>query len=321
MLTIRSAQITAFYLFDVSESIHLQRLPGLLQTSAQPARLASKPAIPSYVRYQSPPLQVDGDAIGVADLDGYDVRIKAFDYGVVSLSLTKAFRGSWEELIATAARLTVENALEAGAERICNGFVQRIHTALDQPRERFLSEDYFVFSVTAFDRPLSADAVVAEAGHEIARLLRAEIQPLSQQERDEVLRHRLSYLANDLVVPTWSTALVYDTEAASRARSRSSSTRTRSSLQFRYYDDLLNGRSRGSTRSWRRATGYNHWSAAPLHACRAAGTRALHRRQRADRSHGERAEARRRRVRRAAPRPHAHSRLGVTPWRGRSATS
>jgi hypothetical protein len=312
--TITSARITAFYLFDVSESIHLQQLPGLLQTSAQPARLASKPAIPSYVRYQSPPLQVDGDAIGVADLDGYDVRIKAFDYGVVSLSLTKAFRGSWEELIATAARLTVENALEAGAERICNGFVQRIQTALDQPRGRFLSEDYFVFSVTAFDRPLSADAVVAEAGHEIARLLRAEVQPLSQQERDEVLRHRLSYLANDLVVPTWSTALVYDTESSIQGALEIFEYANSQLLQFRYYDDLLNGRLASIYRELETRKSYNHWwprrytrAARQVHALFIDVNELTDRTENALKLVGDVYAARLLAL--------AHSRLGVTAWR------
>ena len=35
----------------------------------------------------------------------------------------------------------------------------------------------------------------------IAQLLRGEREALSRQERDEVLRHRISYLADDLVVP------------------------------------------------------------------------------------------------------------------------
>ena len=37
-------------------------------------------------------------------------------------------------------------------------------------------------------------------------MLRGERQPLSQQEITSVLTHRLSYLANDLVVPTWNAA-------------------------------------------------------------------------------------------------------------------
>lgn len=313
-MPIRSGHVTAFYLFDVSESIDLPRLPALLQTATEPARLASKPAIPSYVRYQSPPLQVEGAAIGVRDLDGFDVRIKAFDYGVVSLSLTKPFTGTWDELIASASRLTVENALEAGAERICREFVARIRDALDQPRERFLSEDYFVFSVTAFDRPLSADAVVAEYGHEIARLLRAEPQPLSQQERDEVLRHRLSYLANDLVVPTWSTALVYDTESSVHGALEIFEYANSQLLQFRYYDDLLNGRLASIYRELETRKTYNRWwprrytrAARQVHALFIDVNELTDRTENALKLVGDVYAARLLAL--------AHSRLGVTAWR------
>ena len=108
---IRSAQITALYLFDVAESIDLTRLSSLLRVSVEPAHLASKPAIPSYVRYLTPPLQVDGEALGFGELDGFHVRVKIFDYGVVSLSLVRPFAGTWAELIAAAHRLSGESSL------------------------------------------------------------------------------------------------------------------------------------------------------------------------------------------------------------------
>jgi hypothetical protein len=103
---IKAAQVTAFYRFDVSESVALDRLPALLQAATQPARLASKPAIPSYVRYSVPPLQIEGDALGVPELDGFQVRVKVFDYGVISVSLTKPFAGTWRDLTGVAHQLS-----------------------------------------------------------------------------------------------------------------------------------------------------------------------------------------------------------------------
>jgi hypothetical protein len=191
---IKAAQVTAFYRFDVSESVALDRLPALLQAATQPARLASKPAIPSYVRYSVPPLQIEGDALGVPELDGFQVRVKVFDYGVISVSLTKPFAGTWRDLTGVAHQLSVENALEAGAERVCRRIVDRVRPALDQSRDTFLSEDYFVFNISALTEPLSADQLLEQHGGAIAHVLRAETQSLAAQERDEVLRHRLSYL-------------------------------------------------------------------------------------------------------------------------------
>ena len=214
---IRSSQINAFYLFDVAESVQLDRVAALLQTTMAATRLPSKPPIPSYVRYQTPPLQVDGDRFGFGIVDGFQARVKVFDYGILSLSLSRSFAGTWDELITIANDISVQNVLDTKAEALCRQAVERIRLALDRPRTEFLSEDYCVFSIHAFDVPLSAERLLELHGTAIAQLLRAEVQPLAAQERDEILRHRLSYLADDLVVPTWSTALVYDTEAGAQA--------------------------------------------------------------------------------------------------------
>jgi hypothetical protein len=73
----------------------------------------------------------------------------------------------------------------------------------------------------------------------IAGLLRGEAVGLSRQEREEVLSHRISYLANDLVIPTWNAAFVYDTPAGTQAALEIFEFANSQLLQFRYYDDLL----------------------------------------------------------------------------------
>jgi hypothetical protein len=256
---IRAGLITAFYLFDIAESVDLSRLSSLLQVSTEPARLSSKRAIPSYVRYQTPPLQMEGESLGVRELDGFQVRVKVFDYGVVSLSLSRRFAGQWDELIAAALELSGENSLEERAERLCRDVVSRMDGALEQPRTHFLSEDYFVFSIHALDTPCSAEQLIAAFGGQIAQLLRAESEPLSGQERDEVLRHRISYLAQDVVVPTWSSALVYDSEAGAQAAIEIFEYANSQLLQFRYYDELLDGRLAQIYKELETHPAYNSW--------------------------------------------------------------
>lgn len=310
---IHAAQITAFYLYDVSESVELGRLSALLQTVAQPAMLASKPAIPDYVRYQVPPLQIEGEALGLAGPDGFHVRIKVFDYGVVSLSLTRPFSGTWNELTAMAHALSVENILEARAERLCRDVVTRIAPALAKPREAFLSEDYFVFSMTARDQPRSAEALLQQSGAEIAQLLRAELQPLGTQERDEVLRHRLSYLANDLVVPTWSTALVNDTEAGIQGALEIFEYANSQLLQFRSYDELLDGQLASIYKELETRSSYSWWprrytrAARQVHALFIDVNELTDRTENALKLVGDVYAARLLAL--------AHSRLGVTAWR------
>lgn len=240
MSSIQSGLVTAFYLFDIAEEIDLRAVPGLVQVSATAARLAPKPVTPSYLQYESPqPLLVDGEALQMAELDGFSLRFKLFEYGVVSLALTRRFSGTWSELVALAQMLVGSDGLETQAEQCCRRLVDRLRPALDSARDVFLSEDYLVFAVTGLDERLPADALVAERGDEIALMLRGERDPLSKQERDEVLKHRISYLVDDLAVPTWNTAFVYDTEAGVQAALEIFEFANSQLLEFRYYDALL----------------------------------------------------------------------------------
>ena len=93
--------------------------------------------------------------------------------------------------------------------------------------------------MTAADGAPTGDALVAVHGDDIARLLRGEADALSTQERDEVLRHRLAYLASDLVVPSWNGAFVYDSEAGVPGALEILEFANSQLLQFRYYDRRL----------------------------------------------------------------------------------
>ena len=233
-----SGQVTAFFLFDVAEGVDLAAARGLLGASTESPRLAVKPAVPAYVQYQDPPVQVDAEAFGTRAPGGMQARFKIYDYGVFSLALSRAFRGSWADLHALA-QSTTSAALEADAEALCLKAAERLRPALHEPRPTYLSEDYFVYAVTAADGVPTGDALLAAHGDDIARLLRGEADALSTQERDEVLRHRLSYLASDLVVPSWNGAFVYDSEAGVPGALEILEFANSQLLQFRYYDQRL----------------------------------------------------------------------------------
>lgn len=238
MAGVLSGQVTAFFLFDVAEGVDLAAVRALLGASTQSPRLAVKPAVPAYVQYQDPPVQADADALTLQVRDGAQARFKIYDYGVISLSLTRAFRGTWPELHAVA-QATASAALEREAERLCRQAADRLRTALQDPRDTLLSEDYYVYALTGIDGAPTGDALIAAHGDDIARLLRGEAEPLSAQERDEVLRHRLSYLACDLVVPSWNGAFVYDSEAGVPGALEILEFANSQLLQFRYYDQRL----------------------------------------------------------------------------------
>jgi hypothetical protein len=239
MPQIKAAHLFAFYLFDVAETADLGRIPPLLAGPAVAARLTPKPATPAYVQYDKPPLSFDGDAVGIGDVDGFRTRFRVYDYGVISIALSRPFSGGWIDLIALGQTL-IENAeLEQRAEQLCRTIGERLSPALIGYRDQFLSEDYLVFAINELERPASAERLLAERGEEIAVMLRGERQALSDQEKAAILRRRISYLADDLVIPTWNAALVYDTPAGAQAALEILEFANSQLLEFRHYDQLL----------------------------------------------------------------------------------
>ncbi len=239
MAEIRTAQIVAFYLFDVAETADLQAVATIVGGTAVRARLAPKPATPDYVQYGTPPLSFDGEAVGVAEVDGFKSRVRVYDFGVVSVALMQPFSGSWQELLARSQALIENPELESQAEQIARQVTTRLRTAFVSPADHLLAEDYFVFAVHELDEPDAAETLLTRHGSEIATLLRGERQELSAQEQETILVHHLSYLADDLVVPTWNAAFVYDTPAGAQAALEILEFANSQLLEYRHYDRLL----------------------------------------------------------------------------------
>jgi hypothetical protein len=236
---IRSGQIVAFYLFDVAETIDLARVPALVGSATTQARLAPKPATPAYVQYDKPPLSFDGAAIGIAELEGFQVRLRTYDYGVVSVALSRDFCGDWDALLRVGQTLIENDEFEQRAEGVCRRLIDRLQPALIGAHGTLLSEDYLVYVVHELAARQSGDELVAAHGGEIALMLRGERQPLSEQETNGILQHRMSYLADDLVIPTWNAALVYDTPGGAQAALEILEFANSQLLEFRHYDERL----------------------------------------------------------------------------------
>ena len=244
MTAISAGTITAYFLFDVADAIDLASVSRLVESTV-PIRFTSKPPAPAYVQYRQPPITVDGIAMGTPSVDGFAVRAKVFDFGVISVAMTRPIPTSWDALLQEGLALLDNAPLAQAAQQACRALVGRIVSAVDHRRLEFLTEDYFVFSVTRFDPEMTAERLLSDHGGTIAQLLRGEREPLSPEELSEVLRHRLSYLASDLVVPTWNGAFVYDSEPGVQGALEILELANSQLLQFRYYDSLLDSELEG----------------------------------------------------------------------------
>jgi hypothetical protein len=230
--------VTAFYLFDVGNALDLQQVRTAIGSTIT-SRLSTRPATPTHLQYQQPPLTLEGSVIGVGDVDGCRVRFKVFDYGVVSVALSEDLPQDWNQLLEQGLGWHDNASRAAQAERLCRDLLTRIPGAVSGVRDDFLSEDYVVFTMLYESREQTAEQLLATHGMDIARLLRGERDVLSPQERDEVLRHRISYYPTDVVIPTWSSALVYDRQSGAPGVLEILEFVNSQLLEFRYYDQLL----------------------------------------------------------------------------------
>jgi hypothetical protein len=230
--------VTALFLFDVADAIDLNAVRRHV-TATTPAPLSTKPPAPAYLQYAQPPIVIEGSTLDVGDAHGFRVRFKTFDYGVVSVALTQPLPESWNALLESGIGLHEDAALLADAERLCRHLLDRISGAVSRRRERFLNEDYLVFTVHPDPGIPDAGTLLSTQGPLIAQLLRGERDALSEQERASVLGHHISYYSTDLVIPTWSSALVYDTEGAAHGALEILEFANSQLLEFRYYDQLL----------------------------------------------------------------------------------
>ena len=174
-------------------------------------------------------------------------------------------------------------ALPRNAERLARTLIDRIGGAITRPRQEFLDEDYLVFTITRVEDAESAASLLTAHGDAVAQLLRCERSPLSAQEREDVLR--IAYFADDLVIATWSSAFIRDTESGAQAAIEILEFANSQLREFRYYDQLLDVEldANLSAASARRMA--VQLARAPLFTRGQAGALAVHRRQRTDRSH------------------------------------
>jgi hypothetical protein len=222
------------FLFDVCEEVKLDELRTLL--GARRLGEGLKHAAAEQLFFERPPVvesvQIPGDSQA-------QVRVKYYDYGVVSVLFEFPFAGDWPDLIALSSRWISGSDLPTRAEQIAKERVARTRSALVKPYDTWLNEDYFIFFMREIGGNPSASQLLNSCGQQISQVVRGENLVLSDDERREVVQSAMSYYPNDLAVLGWNAAFVYDSAAGSETTMQLLEYANSQLLEFRHYDDLL----------------------------------------------------------------------------------
>lgn len=237
MLEIAAGAVRAYLSFDVADTIDLAKMSALGGETRAPAVLPLRRHAAPYLQFPVPPLVA---TLPEHELDGLrcSVRVKFYDYGVISLRLRFDAAGSWNEFSLLAERARSDDRImrfaESTVKRICDEYAH----ALDE-RHSPLVEDYLILEIERFAEGIDAETLLDEHTGALASLLLGERRPLSAAEAEEALRTRFSYHEDDLTIVQWDTAIVYDRGESARAIEEILEFANSQLLELRTYDALL----------------------------------------------------------------------------------
>lgn len=238
-----SGSLLIVFLYNFAEAIRLDELRRAL--GAPPARREPpfrQPA-PEYVRFVKPPVIEPITQLALAGGTTISGRLAYYEYGIVSIELEFPFEGSWDEIVALAARWMNSPELERRAAAVVRERVEKAGKAIVGPFAVQLSEDYCIVQLHCVKDGagmiLNAQELIEQYPDSIAQIIRGEVAKFSATERAEILESRMSYYENDLLVVGWSAALVYDTPEGAAPTIQLLEYANTQLLEFRHYDAVL----------------------------------------------------------------------------------
>jgi hypothetical protein len=238
---IEAGAFHAYFVYDLCDTIDLAAVERLVRAAREDVARAPlqlrREASSGFIEFPVAPVVLR--FAGAATASGTAVvRAKIFDYGVISVRLTLPFCGSWLDFAAFTRALRSDAELPRIARTALDSLSAEISAALDDPHPP-LMEDYFVFEVQRFARPMLASELLGEYGEDLASLVLCERRRLQPLERAEALRVNFAYFEDDLAIVQWDTAFVYDRPESAAATLDILEFANTQLAELRTYDALL----------------------------------------------------------------------------------
>jgi hypothetical protein len=209
-MTLIRGMCTATFAFEVGQDIQLAECERRLGESERQT-VRSRRRLPQYFEYTPPPLRLAEEPPRASVLGHSVTRVEVvlYDFGAASVTYDIPCACEYEELVALSCELQRSTLLPDDARGRLHRLMQRIGDAISRPHLADLMEDYLIFQLDGLEGPRS---LVEDARATTARLLRGEAGPLSEEEEEDAVRHRMSFGPDDLTVVDWNAALLVDPE-------------------------------------------------------------------------------------------------------------
>jgi len=206
----------ALFAYDAGLAINLDESERRITALTQRAAIRHKRRAPRYFEYRPAPLRVTQEreplAVG-AFRTTPSVEAVLYDFGAVSVTYQVPLAGPLAHLITLAEELYESAVLLADSRRWVEHLLATIAPAVTRPGLTDFVETYVIFEIGAFSPPCPPAELYTTHAQEVARILRSERTPLSAQEVNDALGHRISFGSDDVTLIDWDAALIADRDA------------------------------------------------------------------------------------------------------------
>jgi len=195
----------ALYVFDVGRSVDLglaeRSLHELRRTQFQHKSRAplGETTPPSRLSWRTTAVQIDGHVTDAL------VEVALYEQGAACITWSIPFETTLDQLAEFSAMLYGHEELIRQSRAIVDAVLHAIEGAVERPGSSGLVEDYVIFQVRPVEAPL---AFLDQRRSELAQLLRAEQDTLSQQEIANATANPVSYAIDDLCLVDWLAAFL-----------------------------------------------------------------------------------------------------------------
>lgn len=212
----RRGEVHVLFAYDVGLSIDLARTKQHITDLTEIAEIKHRGHAPRYFQFDPPPLRVT-QSVPELELDGHRtkaaVELLVYDFGGVSVGYTIPIAGGLEALVGLSNELASSTVLREDSFERVRALVNVIEPAVRKSGIAPMTEDYTIFVLEEVDTDHDPETIAREQASTIARILRSERDPLSDQEVAEALSTRVSFGTRDLAIVDWNAALLLDRES------------------------------------------------------------------------------------------------------------
>lgn len=244
-LAIKRGRLLAYRLFDLGVEVNLEEAERLLAHQPGKVRAQLRREGGAAVSFSSPPLEVPlGQRNLVLSKLGRSLEVEAiahlYDHGAAAIlyELPIAPLTTLADLVPLCDEVYDSTDLDQAARAEAETLLGVIKGAVKEGSVWKGIETFTIVYVEELDRPVTAQLL--RGAPDLARLLVGESskKALAQEQREDVLRHALSYFDDDLVVIDWNSAFVLE-PSGSRDIPMLLEVANAQLLELRYYDDLM----------------------------------------------------------------------------------